>query len=76
MTFEKPLRLVPEQQPAEASLPASPLFTREQASQINATAKSFGITESELINSAIESHPDTDAFAAVQAYVRQLIQDL
>jgi hypothetical protein len=73
MSFEKPLRLIPEQPPKEV---IQPLFTREQINQINATAKSFGITETELINLSIDSRPDTEAFAAVQAYVRQLIQDL
>jgi hypothetical protein len=76
MSFEKPLRLVSDNLREEASLPSAALFTPEQASQINATAKSFGITEEALINSAIESYPDIEPFTAVQTYVLQLIQDL
>jgi hypothetical protein len=56
--------------------PGTQLFTPEQINQIVAAAHSFGITEADLIKEALEHHNDDDAFAAVQAYVRDLLKEI
>ena len=62
--------------PLPEQTPQTELFTPEQINQIAATARSFDMTDEELVKEAIASNPDNDAYTAVQAYVQKLLEEI